>query len=307
MVRSPTEEFKRQTAASFPGAHGQSFDEVGGEPRAVAAAVQNLVLHPLFAGARGVTMPAEAEDDRAARSVRRLLDRVKSRDSRPLWQPRGEADKFFGTCRDYSLLACSLFRHNKVPARLRVGFADYFTAGFLEDHWVCEYWNGDGWKLLDAELDERAMADFAIDFDMIDVPADRFLRAGTAWRRLRAGALDPARLGVSFIGASGQWFAAGSLFRDIAVLAGREELLPWDYWGQASEFDRLGEVPEPWPALLDELAPLLAGADVALDQLLRAYATRDWLYLEDRVKSYPQGEPVEVELDVERQAVDGRG
>jgi hypothetical protein len=304
---TPTEEFKRQTAASYPGAHGRAFDDIGGDPRAIAKAVQNLVLHPLLAGARGIAMPAEAEQDREARSVRRLLDRVKARDNKPLWEPRGGGEKFFGTCRDYALLACSLFRYHHVPARLRVGFADYFTAGFLEDHWVCEYWNGGSWKLLDAELDQRAMTEFAIPFDPADVPADRFLRAGAAWRRVRAGALDPARLGVSFIGASGQWFAAGSLFRDIAVLAGREELLPWDYWGQASEFDRLGEVPEPWPARLDELAPLSAGADVALDQLLRAYATRDWLYLEDRVKSYPQGEPVEVELDVERGNVDGRG
>jgi hypothetical protein len=297
---SPTEEFKPQTAASFPGVHGRAFDDVGGDPRDVAAAVQNLVLHPLFAGARDVAMPAVAAADREARSIRRLLDRVKARDSKPLWQPRGDGEKFFGTCRDYALLACSLFCHNKVPARLRVGFADYFTAGFLEDHWLCEYWDGGAWKLLDAELDRRAMADFAIDFDPTDVPDSRFLRAGAAWRRVRADALDPARLGVSVIGASGQWFAAGSLFRDIAVLAGREELLPWDYWGQASEFDRLGEVPEPWQARLDELAPLLAGADVALDQLLRAYATRDWLYLEDRVKSYPRGEPVEIDLDLER-------
>ena len=297
---SRVQEFQRHTAASYPGTHGRRFDGIGGEPRAVATAVQNLLLHPVLAPARGVTMPGEAADDREVRSVRRMLDRLRARDDRPLSEPREHRDKFFGTCRDYALLACSLFRHHHVPARMRVGFADYFTAGFLEDHWLCEYWQGGAWHLLDAEIDERAQADFTIDFDPVDVPADRFLRAGAAWRLVASGGWDPARLGVSLIGASGRWFAAGSVFRDIAVLAGREELLPWDYWGQASEFDRQGEVPEPWPGRIDELAPLSAGADVDLDRLLRAYAERDWLYLEDRVTSYPQGEPVEVELDVER-------
>ena len=29
-----------------------------------------------------------------------------------------------------------------LPARCRVGFAAYFKPGYLEDHWVCEYWHG---------------------------------------------------------------------------------------------------------------------------------------------------------------------
>lgn len=297
-------EYTRHTAASYPGHHVRKFDGLGGEPRDVAAVVQCLLLHPVLAEARGVVMPVGATDDREARSIRRMLDQAMARDDRPLTQARGAEDRFYGTCRDYALLACSLFRHDKVPARLRVGFASYFTPGFLEDHWLCEYWRDGAWRLLDAELDERAMADHDVDFDPTNVPADRFLRSGAAWRLIRAGGWDPARLGVSFIGASGSWFAAGSIFRDFAVLAGREELLPWDYWGQASEFDRLGEVPEPWPARLDELAPVAASADVDLDLLLRAYAERDWLYLEGKVKSYPRGGPVEVELDVKRGAVD---
>jgi hypothetical protein len=302
MSRIP--EFRRHSAASFPGRHGHLFDSVGGEPHVVAAVVQNLLLHPALAESRAIAMPEHAGDDRETRSIRRLLARVLRRDGRALTVPREHDDRFYGTCRDHALLACSLFRHGGVPARMRVGFATYFAPDFLEDHWLCEYWDGGAWRLLDAELDARAVADYRIDFDPLDVPDDRFLRAGRAWQLLAAGEWDPARLGVSGIGVNGRWFAASSLFRDIAVLAGREELLPWDYWGQASEFDRLGEVPEPWPARIDELAPLSASAEVDLDGLLRAYATRDWLYLEDRVRSYPNGQPVEIAIDIERGPVD---
>ncbi|MGH6934424.1 MAG: transglutaminase domain-containing protein, partial [Dongiaceae bacterium] len=124
-------EFLRHSSASYPGVHARLFDGLGSDPRDVAATVQNLLLHPVLAGARGVAMPNGAADDCQARSVRRLLDRAMARDGRPLNQARAAADRFYGTCRDHALLACSLFRHHRVPARLRVGFADYFTAGFL--------------------------------------------------------------------------------------------------------------------------------------------------------------------------------
>ncbi|MFJ3223836.1 hypothetical protein ACIPJS_10740 [Streptomyces sp. NPDC086783] len=34
---------------------------------------------------------------------------------------------------------CSLLRATGTPARARCGFADHFTAGWYEDHWVTEY------------------------------------------------------------------------------------------------------------------------------------------------------------------------
>ena len=48
--------------------------------------------------------------------------------------------------------------HWHLPSRLRVGFATYFVRGFHEDHWLCEYWDGDTWRLLDAELDDESVS-----------------------------------------------------------------------------------------------------------------------------------------------------
>ena len=289
-------EFRRHTAASYPGDHASLYLGCGPAPRQVAATVQNLLLHPVVARGKGIPIPETARHDAQLRTVRRMLAQLLARDGRPLSRQRATADRLLGTSRDHALLACSLFREQGVPARLRVGFATYLAPDFLEDHWVCEYWQDDAWRLLDAQIDARLAARLGIDFDPGDVPVERFLRSGEAWRRVAAGEAPADRLGVSLSGIAGAWFAAGSVFRDMAVLTGREELLPWDYWGQANQFCASREVPDRWRRAIDELAAITSGPEIDLDVLLRAYADRDWLYLEDEVTSYRNGVPETVKL-----------
>ena len=42
-----------------------------------------------------------------------------------------------------------------MPARARCGFGAYFRPGWLEDHWVAEYWDerDNRWFMVDAQLD----------------------------------------------------------------------------------------------------------------------------------------------------------
>src|SRR4029077_2620167 len=171
-----------------------------------------------------------SEDDVECRRLPRILDRIVARDPAPLDVARPPERRFIGICRDYALLACAALRHHGVPARLRVGFATYFTPGYLEDHWVCEYHAGDRWRLLDPELAPRVRTHFKIAFDPTDVPRDAFLVAGDVWQRTRAGAIDPETCGVPHIGIVGRGFIAASLVRDLAAL-NRREMLAWDVWG----------------------------------------------------------------------------
>jgi len=69
-----------------------------------------------------------------------------------------------------------------------------------------------------------------VTFDPCDVPRDRFVIAGLAWRGVRSGRIDPVKCGVWSIGLAGVWFVAGSAVRDLAAL-NKREMLPWDYWG----------------------------------------------------------------------------
>lgn len=238
MPLSRVSSYARQTRWSDAGQHAAALGVLPSDPARLPGAFAGLLLHPASPTAREQGVPAEAQADKELRRTEDLLALLLSRDPAPLDQPREPRRRGFVVCRHFALLAASALRaagtaanakRFGVPARLRVGFASYFKPGFGEDHWVCEFHDGARWRLLDAELDEATRARLGIAFDPADVPRTAFKSAGPAWKQLREGRLDGGALGVSAVGLRGAWFAAGSLLRDLAVLAGEEGVLPWDY------------------------------------------------------------------------------
>jgi hypothetical protein len=282
--------YARHSRWTDPGPLGGHLDSLPSAPAALPEIVGGLVLHPLFAPAGSDTSEA------SLRTLTEIVGAILDRDGRPLDEAREAGNRVIATCRNYALLACAILRQHAVPARLRVGFADYFTADFREDHWVCEYHDGGDWRLLDAELTAEVRQRFGIAFDPADVPRDRFLTAGPAWRALRRGERDPARFGVSIFGLTGLWFAAGSLLRDLAALA-MEEVMPWDYWGPAGGFRPGGAISGQCLDLLDSLADALARAPAEYDGAQAILAAHPWAVLTPTVLSFPEGKPVEVALD----------
>jgi hypothetical protein len=165
-----------------------------------------------------------------------------------------------------------VLRAHGVPARARCGFGAYFNAGSFEDHWVCDRRDTatGRWILADTQIDEVQRAALRPDFDLLDVPRDRFVIAGDAWVRCRAGDADPARFGIFDL--RGLWFVAGNVLRDAAALCGME-MLPWDVWGAMrgpgqplddatlAFVDRVAELTRDPDARGDELRALYAGDD----------------------------------------------
>jgi len=291
MPKNDLDRYARHSRWTEPGRFSAHLDEVPSEPTGLPGIVGGLVLHPLFAKTREA-----ATSDAALRTVVEILHAIFARDSRPLNEAREPGRRAIGTCRNYALLACAILRQHRVPARLRVGFADYFTPGFLEDHWVCEYHDGIRHHFLDAELTPDVCGRLAIGFDPADVPRERFLTAAEAWSALRRGERDAAGFGVSALGLAGAWFVAASLLRDLAAL-GKEEVMPWDYWGPARKFNRKTGVPEECLAPLDRLAEALVRAPVSYQLVQSILAEHSWAALTPTILSFPAGEPVEVRLD----------
>ena len=285
-----------QSTTSDPGEFANLLATLPADPRRVVGAVSGLLLHPVFLERRRVDHPHAHGSDAEVRPARELLRRIVQRDARPLGVARPYERRVIGTCRHYALLATTILRHHGLPSRLRVGFATYFVRGFYEDHWLCEYWDGHTWRLLDAELDHEAIAkEYAIHFPPSDVPRDRFLTAGEAWRALRRRTIDGETCGVSFIPAvRGAWFVGASILRDLAALNMRE-LLPWDYWGLAREFCGPGTtIPPAAAARLDEIAALTAGLAPEWQALRATYEAADDLRVPPTVLSFPGGKPIEV-------------
>jgi len=281
--------YPRHSRWTDPGRFAAHLDILTSNPSALPGIVGGLVLHPLFA-------PAGSDiSETSLRSAAEILAAVLNRDGRPLDRPREASKRVIGTCRNYALIACAILRQHRVPARLRVGFADYFTPSLWEDHWLCEYHDGDAWRLLDAELTPEICQHLTIPFDPADVLRDRFLTAGLAWQALRRGEYDPARFGVSFVGLAGLWFVAGSLLRVLTAL-GMEEMMPWDYWGPARDFRPDSAIPSEWLDRLDNLAEGFACAPSTYDEVQAIVAAHPWAALTPTVLSFPEGRPVEIAI-----------
>ena len=104
----------------------------------------------------------------------------------------------------------------------------------------------------------------------MDVPRDRFLVAGDAWRLCRRGDADPARFGLSLLNEGGYWWIAANLLRDVAAL-NNMEMLPWDVWGAMPAPDEA--ISDEKYTLFDRLAGLTCDPDVAFAELRAAYAS----------------------------------
>jgi hypothetical protein len=259
-------------------------------------AVAGLILDTTFVAPLGVVCPPDAADDIEVRRLPDMLGRILARGPGSLATPRPPEQRFIGACRHSALLACSALRHHGVPARVRVGFATYFVPGFHDDHWVTEYWDGAGWRLMDAELTSAVRRHLGIGLDPCDIPRDRFVTAGRAWRDIRSGRMDAATCGVSSIGIAGPWFVAGSVVRDLAAL-NKREMLPWDYWGLSRELRPGVPVSAAVCARLDALAPLLADPEPDWQRVRAAYGSDEALRVPSVVMSFPRGRPIEAPVD----------
>jgi hypothetical protein len=187
-----------------------------------------------------------------------------------------------GNCRHYTVLAVAMLRAQGTPARARCGFGGYFGTGWFEDHWVCEYWDeaAQRWKLGDFQIDDVQLKLFDVDFDLMDVPRDKFLVAGDAWRLCRDGGADPATFGLSLMNEGGSAWIAANLLRDVAAL-NNVEMLPWDVWGAMPAPDET--ITGEQNALFDRLAGLTGDPDAAFAELSAAYADDPRLHVPDRV------------------------
>ncbi len=283
--------YARHGPVSDPGPHAELVRSLPSDVEALRAIVQGLVLHVHWAGAYGVTLSEERQQDAIARSVAAILSRVLELDARPLHEARPPESRFAGTCRDFTLLMCSMLRNRGVPARARCGFGAYFRPGRFEDHWVCEYWDGPGqrWVQVDAQIDALQREALKLTFDPLDVPAGEFLSGGRAWEACRSEGADPEHFGIFDM--RGLWFIRGNVLRDLAAL-NRVELLPWDGWGLLLQ-RRQDEFPPGDFPLLDRIATLTQRGD-AFEEYRSLYESEPPLRVPEKVMNFQRGvmEPV---------------
>jgi hypothetical protein len=110
-----------------------------------------------------------------------------------------------------------MLRYQGIPARMRVGYATYtWGEPKLENHFVVEYFNGQRWVLLDAQVDRVQREFHKLDFDTLDMPRSKFVLAGEAWQGLGNGTIKPEQIGM---GGPKGWESHGYQFVQIDLIA----------------------------------------------------------------------------------------
>ena len=205
------------------------------------------------------------------RSVRGLLAHALALKPAPLDHERPENERAVIDCRSFAFLLCAVLRERGVPARVRCGFAGYLEPTHLQDHWVCEFWNGLRWVTEDPDVIRH------------DLSADDFVTGARAWAKVRAGERAADSFGYAPAASSRGLFAVRlNLLHDIAALCGAE-CVSGDVWGFAATGKP--EFPADDLAVMDEAARL-AAADAALPELWRFYEDEVGLRMPDTVQHY---------------------
>jgi hypothetical protein len=272
------------TRITDPGSMSAAYTGLPEDIESLVQVIQGLFLHIHWVQRYGVTPSEEQKRHVEARLVSRILEVIKDLDGSPLTAPRPLQKRFYGNCRDYSVFLCSILRSQGVPARARCGFGTYFMPDHYEDHWVCEYWNGGRWVVVDAQLDELQHSRLNIDFNTLDMPMGRFVNASEGWLRCRERGEDPDKFGIFDM--RGLWFVRDNLMRELAA-CNDAEMLPWDAWGLMKEDISLGNNKAAYGELLR------AERNALFDKVARALVNGDeasivGLYRDERGLSVPE-------------------
>jgi hypothetical protein len=237
--------YREPSRTSALGRHAGLSPGLPADPEALSAIVRGLLVHNFTAKVQRLPFPAERMAHMQTVGAEAILENVFSLDPAPLSIERPAERRMVGFCYHFALLHCALLRATGTPARIRCGFAGYFGAHRWIDHWVVEYWDGDGWLLTDPQIGRS------------DLTSDDFQDGISAWNHCRDGASLPASYGNGELWGWDE--LRGSLINDVAAL-NKVEVAGW-YWCDRLKVEPLDQPHDELDTSLDILARLAATAE----------------------------------------------
>ncbi|OGT45639.1 MAG: hypothetical protein A3E82_09100 [Gammaproteobacteria bacterium RIFCSPHIGHO2_12_FULL_38_11] len=241
-----------QSAFSNPKDHHFFYNAFPNDIPHVSKIVQQLFLHYADLDLLSTSVSEDRYAELNLRTIDNILKAMLHKDNSELTKVRAIENRVMGVCRDTSLLLCSVLRSRAIPARLRSGFVSYFIPGLFLDGYCVEYYNEKlcRWCLVDTRTMPLHIDYYKlmIDFDLNDVPENKFISAARAWKMCRFENAEAVRFGSRQH--RGLFTVRNRLIQDLALL-NKQETLIWDVWGPMlssviTDFD-----------LLDRLSDLL--------------------------------------------------
>ena len=291
--------WRSQSAVTQLGRARTAIDGLPPDLSSLRAVSQQLVAH-YMGSSDGASGPVEGErlSEVDTRYAEAMFARLLAMGAPTLSRERPAGERIVGCCRDFAVLFVAIARHKGFPARVRVGYATYFQAGWYLDHVIAEVWDSDEqrWRLVEPEISDSFMPNGGA-FDPLDVPRDRFMTGPRAWLAARAGQIDPERFVVApdFEDPyTRSWLSLRHhLVQDLAAL-NKAEMLVWDQWGILDEDDPLGHA-----ELLDQLAHMISPPDCSVAEVAQ-WAQHEGLRVPPTVTSYSPAHPSPLQVDVRR-------
>lgn len=292
--------WRSQSAVTQPGQSGATaIDDLPSDLSSLRAVSQQLVAH-YMGSSDGTSGPVEGErlNEVDTRYADAMFSRLLDMGPPTLARERPATERIAGCCRDFAVLFVAMARHKGFPARVRVGYATYFQAGWYLDHVIAEVWDRDEkrWRLVEPEVSDSFAPKGGV-FDPLDVPPDRFVTGPRAWLAARSGQIDPERFVVApdlEEPYTRSWLSLRHhIVQDLATL-NKAEMLVWDQWGILNEDDPLGRA-----ELLDRLALVTSHADCSAAAVAH-WAQQEGLRVTPSVTSYSPAHPSPLTVDISR-------
>jgi excinuclease ABC subunit A len=217
--------YRTHSPITDPGSLAYLYNNLPDKIPELIEMIQGLMIHRLAVEKFGVILTRESRKEQNLRTMEQRLERMIELDPSPLTTAREAKERQVGMCRDFAVFLTSLLRHKNIPARMRVGFAEYLNPDsiYKGDHLITEYWDLDKnkWLLVDPNV---MIYDIQRDID--------FYMAGSAWILSRSG-----KIRSDLFSYSGRWKGfpciRGNLLHDFQAL-NKLELRLFDYWDELS-------------------------------------------------------------------------
>lgn len=225
-------DYKVQSKFSDPGELSYLYHPLADNIETLTDQVQRLFLHYADIDLFSIDKEKLNYYELNLRMINDILLTLQSKSEIDLSSHRDMHKRVMGVCRDTSLLLCSVLRSRGIPARLRSGFVTYFIPGLFLDGFCLEFFDAsiNRWRAIDTRTTQLHLDHYKlhIDFDLMNVPNNRFIFAADAWQMCRYHNADPVRFGSRQH--RGLFTVRNRMIHDLALL-NKQEILIWDVWG----------------------------------------------------------------------------
>jgi excinuclease ABC subunit A len=276
--------YRQHSPITDPGEYGEMFDGFPDDLVDLFGVINGFMLHYRTADHLKLPLTRQQRLEQRLHTIRRRLATLQKYNPEPLTTPRAVKEQQIGWCSDFAVMLTAILRHKGIPARMRVGYENYFQDDpYYGDHWITEFWDSAQarWRLADADVGTGALDQEQLEqtvkhklkpgLDFTDLrPEVDFFPAPVGWQTARKGEVK-----VDLYRANKEWkgwpLLRGNLLHDFQGL-NRLEMGLFDYLDDLHSKPE-GEVTAADREVLDQIAAITVNPEENFERMREVFET----------------------------------